>query len=542
MQSSYNGRMKTTPVAVAKTRRNHDIRVMTSLPAGRMTPVAAIPLLREDALTSCRVRLSFESMETAEILMNAINVRVRAFLVPNLAFERFSGMDELNRSYAGIPNQEGGAVTPYFATHVHADGNDIFKYLGKHAKVGDTVNSVYVEAYNTLWNFLAENRSKGLTKRALTEKTLAPAFWDHVQFRDIVPDFDQAAIDGAVPIITDKARAPVSGIYAINTSSVPGVYADHRDTTGKVWPSAAPGNGMWGTGAVLIEKQQVAGKYIPAIYAELAGAGLTFSLATIELAKKTQAFAKLRQSYSGYDDEYLIDMLMSGLTIPEQGWRQPQLIAENSTIFGMAKRYASDGGNLTESVVNGATFLDLVMRTPTVPCGGVVMVTVEILPEQLFERQADPYLFTTQPAQLPDYMRDFLDPEKVEIVTNRQIDVQHASPNGTFGYGPLNWKWNNIPPAIGGKFLRPVSDAFSEDRQRTWNVEVANPVLGEDFYISKVIHTKPFVVTNQDPFEVVGRGAAIITGNTVFGGMLVEADGDYEAVAAKAPTEKIVKS
>ena len=36
-------RMKTTPVAVPKTGRNHNVVVQTSLPAGRMVPVAAIP-------------------------------------------------------------------------------------------------------------------------------------------------------------------------------------------------------------------------------------------------------------------------------------------------------------------------------------------------------------------------------------------------------------------------------------------------------------------------------------------------------------------
>ena len=140
-------RTRVAPIAVPKTTRKHDVRVLTSLPAGRMVPVVAIPLLREDALRGSRLRLSFESMETAEILMNAINVKVRAHLVPHLAFERFSGMDELNRAYEGLPNQEGGAVTPYIVKEAYnPTGNDIMKYLGKHAKAGTMVNTAYVEA------------------------------------------------------------------------------------------------------------------------------------------------------------------------------------------------------------------------------------------------------------------------------------------------------------------------------------------------------------------------------------------------------------
>ena len=292
---------------------------------------------------------------------------------------------------------------------------------------------------------------------------------------------------------------------------------------------------------MLIKKHLSGGKLIPDIFAELGESKLTISLATIELAKQTQAFARLREQYSGHTDDHIIDMLMSGLTIPEQGWQQPQLLGQAQTIFGMAKRYATDGANLTDSVVNGATFLDLVLRTPPVPCGGTILVTVEILPEQLFERQADPYLYTTDPATLPDYLRDYLDPEKVEVVTNRQIDVQHTTPGGTFGYAPLNWRWNQNGPCVGGKYLRPVSDAFNEDRMKIWAIETANPVLGRDFYVSDTIHTKPFVVTNADPFEVLIRGSGIIRGNTVFGGMLVEDDGNYDAVLDLAPVAKINK-
>lgn len=531
-------RTRVAPIAVPKTTRNHDVRVLTSLPAGRMVPVLAVPLLREDQLRGSRLRLSFESMETAEILMNAINVKVRAHLVPHLAFERFSGMDELNRAYEGLPNQEGGPVTPYIVKEAYNPvGNDIMKYLGKHAKTGTYVNTAYVEAYNTLWNWLARNRSEDLPQRAINTKTLAPAFWMHGQFDHIVPDFDQAVIDGAAPLTTATGYAPVTGIGTMY-SGAGGAQAGVRESDGTLhnYAKTFDGNNL------KIEQQQIAGTWWPHIRAELDAAGLTLSLANIELARKTQAFARLRAQYTGLTEEYLVDLLMDGISVPEQSWRQPILLGEKATIFGMAKRYASDGANLTESVVNGATFVDLIVSTPPVPCGGVVLVTVEILPEQLFERHRDPYLMTTDVSGLPQYLRDTLDPEKVEVVTGGMIDSDHDTPDATFGYAPLNHWWNIAQPCIGGIFHRPEVDApFDEDRQRLWAVEQQNPQLGEDFYISTNIHTKPFVVTNRDPFEVIVRGQCIITGNTVFGGALVEGSHDYEEVLAEAPRERIEK-
>jgi hypothetical protein len=50
------------------------------------------------------------------------------------------------------------------------------------------------------------------------------------------------------------------------------------------------------------------------------------------------------------------------------------------------------------------------------------------------------------------------------------------------------------------------------------------------------------VVTNQDPFEVVMRGEALITGNTVFGGALIEATNDFAEVLAEVPQGRITKA
>ena len=69
-------RMQTNPIEVIRSRRAHDVRVLTSLPAGKMVPLRAIPLLREDAMERMSLRFSFEMAETVEILMNAVNVNI----------------------------------------------------------------------------------------------------------------------------------------------------------------------------------------------------------------------------------------------------------------------------------------------------------------------------------------------------------------------------------------------------------------------------------------------------------------------------------
>lgn len=539
--SFKNVRLNTNPLVTPRTMRRHSARGITSLPAGKMVPIAAFPLLREDAVRSGRLRFNFEMMETAEILMNAINVDVKAYLVPHLAFKRFNGsMDQLNRSYEGKPPLDGQPVVPYFKSYVWpATGQgEIMKYLGLHARAGERYNSFYLDAYNEIWNFRAKNRSPDLTLRAEGNGSLAPAFWSHDMFRHIVPDFDQAAVDGEVPLNVVDARMPVKGIGAGAAKATFNTPTNVKESGGGV---ASYQNLFAGSEAqgVLVNASGIDG--VPEIYAELAANGITVSLSNIELARKTQAFAKLRQQYNAHDD-WIINLLMDGVSIPEQAFTQPMLLAEKRTIFGMAKRYASDSGNLTESVVNGATYLDMSIQLPRIGVGGVIMIVAEITPDQLFERQEDPGLHTLSVDALPQYLRDTLDPEKVDVVKNSRVDVDHDNPNATFGYEPLNARWNINCPRIGGRFYRPKVDAgFNEARQRIWAVETKNPTLSTDFYLCTNIHTKPFVVTNQDPFEVVTQGDLFIEGNTVFGGHLVEATDDYEKVLAVAPQDRIEK-
>lgn len=541
--SIKNQRMATNPIVAPRTMRHQTARALTSLPAGKMVPIAAFPLLREDTLRSGRIRQSFELNETAEILMNAVNVHVRAYLVPMLVLERFNGsMDQLNLSYEGKPPLEGEAVVPYIETQAFgAHGtNKVYQYLGLHGRTDQLVNTAYLEAYNQIWNFRAKNRSPKLALRTRLQTDLAPAFWSHDRFRHIVPNFDQAAIDGEVTLNVVNSKLPVKGI-GVQTGAITYNSAETVKETGGGTASYANSYQSNEANKKLVMKATAANG-APAVFAEMAANGITVSLSNIELAKKTQAFAKLREQYNQHED-WVINLLMDGITIPDQFYKQPMLLAERKTIFGMAKRYASDAGNLTESVVNGATFLDLSIQTPRIGVGGIVMIVAEITPDQLFERQEDPFLAANSVNDLPQFLRDYLDPEKVDVVKNGRIDVDHATPNATFGYEPLNARWNIDAPRIGGRFYRPeVNAGFDEDRQRIWAVETVNPTLGPDFYLCTNIHTKPFAVTTGDVAEVVTQGELFIEGNTVFGGHLIEATDDYDKVMAEAPQDRIVQT
>jgi hypothetical protein len=543
-------RTKTTPIPVVRSRRQHLVRNLTSLPAGKCVPVAVIPLLREDA-ASVQVDLSFEMQETVQILLNSVNVDVYAWLIPVLASPRFRSMDDINLSYSGEKRPTDAAVTPWFelALAGSTSANAIHMRLGKHAKATDMVNMAYVEAYNLQWNHRATEASPNIPHRNRLDKTLAQAFWSKNTFSHIVPDFDQAVMEGEVALNIAQQNLVLKGVGGGSTLPVGGnpkfvTVEGNKDiavavTSGNVYTTPAATNNRSVTGMAGLTAD------LAGAVAQLQANDITISLSNIDMARKAQVFADIRKKYNGLSEEMLIDLLMDGINIPEQGWKQPILLHHGQTRFGMAKRYASNGDALTESVVNGAAAMSFRVATPQVPCGGVIMITAEISPEQLFERREDPYLHAQGVEDLPAYTRDFLDPEKVEVVPNRYIDIDHDQPTDVYGYAPKNYRWNDAGPCIGGRFLRPTVDAaFDEDRQAIWAVETENPTLSEDAYLVPAdIHLKPFYTSTIDPFDCIVTGTGMISGNTVFGGLLIEAtaDSDYDKVMERVDTDRIVK-
>lgn len=533
-------RTNTTPISISRSIRQINQVCATSMPAGKVVPITAFPLLREDTLKSSMLHLKVDLMETAEVIKNGIQCRFQAWFVPFLAFDRFDGgMDEFNRSYMKQNNANGGTVTPFFNTRVAgAVGSiPIHKYLGFHAAPTDTINTAYIEAYNLIYNFRLRNRSESLFQTAkvvtTTNTGLMPAFWQHQQYKYVVPDWDDLAMEGSVDLTFTNAYANVRGIGSQGTGV--GSAMNNVNETGG-------GNRNYARAATGAAFEMDAAGVFPKIYADLASTGIKFSLANLELAKQTQWYAEVKSQFEGIPDSWIVDMLMQGISVSDQMWKQPIKIADKTEVFGIEKRWATDGANLTDAVVNGSALCDLDIVLPRCPTGGIVMVTCEILPEQLFERARDPLLFLTDPDTLPNAMRDDLDPQKVERMANGEIDTSHATPNGLFGYRPLNWKWQASNTRIGGKWFKPAPDnTFNEERQHFWVVENANPTLGLDHMIANTFNTLPFVVTNQDVGEVELQGTAIIEGNTQFGERLIENDNAYAEVLAKVEKTRITK-
>ena len=532
----WNERVRDTPIPHQRTLRRDSVSVITSSFGGKFVPLKMIPLLPEDGANNSRLTLTVQMAETAEMLLNSVTIQCQSWFVPKLALDRFQDMGQIERSFNGI-NEKDGAPIPWF--EVEQDmGKPIYQVLGLHHNSADSYNTDYVESYNAVWNYIAKQRSDALTERVALDGTLAPAFWEQTQMKHVVPTFDQAMTDGRVPVtIETGAKMPVYGVG--NTAGTPFADVNITHATGETDSGPAwTGNTVSG---ISIRADGPTGDALPDIYAELDAQGINLSIADIDLARETTAWARLRNQYQGLSEDYMMDQLLAGIRISDQQLKNPMLVGQADTIVGMSQRYATDSANLQKSVTAGQTMLQVPVRAPATQCGGVIVVTAQALPTQIYERQRDYYFAADKVSDLPNRTSDELDLQPVSLVRNVEVDERYSpgTAGDLFGYAPLNHEWVRRAPNVGGKYYQPDPAApWTEVRNRLWDANVVDPVLGPDFYVSTTLKHDVFETTTVDPFEWWLSGEVPITGLTYFGPALLEGTDDYDKVLAQVDQER----
>lgn len=479
-----------------------------------------------------RAQITIMSEETERLLANAVNVRCHAYFVSHAALDRFRGMDAVADAWAGVAGAE--SILEHF-TYSGASHDQFFDVLGEHFQDGEQIVTQYVEAYNKVINFRRGQVSITLPERTMTDFSIARSLWGQTALSRIVPTFDAALEQAEVQLQFSGSQLPVKNLL-VNTSG--DTNANFLNDDGTLGDSSGLGGSS--RAVPLMALEDGAEDVVQSIYAELAGNAGSISIAEIDGARRTQGMAKVRATYAGNDDDY-IDLLMRGFTIPNNAYRDPILIGKGNATFGQAQRNATDGASLDTYVVNGQVQLSMPLSMPMQTTGGVVVMTYEVVPEPVFDRQADMYLRETD-ATLPNALADFLDTQKVDVVPSRFVDALHTAGTGdeTWGYAPRNYRWARMRAGVGGRFKRELaSDPDAEDQQNIWSVRTVDPELNADtFLVPANLTHNVFMDTLMEPFIVQHTHVAAIEGSAVqFGPVLYESQGDYDAVAAVAPTE-----
>lgn len=529
------GRMSTEPVPVVRQTRSFPLRGVTTLKAGRIMPIAAYNVLREDS-SQGRVPVAVEMRETEELLVNKVWLRLTSAFIPHSALQRFEKNPTfVQKSYQGEAPMEGKTVIPYIQTHIYgtAGANAVYKTLGLFAPATAEVNTSYLESYNEFVNYVAMNRSKSLDQREPLDSTLAPAFWGPNNMSEIVPTFDSGLIAGEVPLTLMEQSIRVRGIGVRQDMVQSGpqaiIEADGHERT-------YTANFATTNGGLYVEKDPAwPADKVPNIFAEMEENNIKVSLANLEQARRLVSWAKLRERFEGHSDEWIIDTLMQGFHVEGLDWMQPVILDTQMVQFKQGLRYASNAPDLNEKATNGMAAGSVSVALPPNMYGGVIMIFAEVIPEQLYERQPDPWFTAQSVDDLPNYYKDVNNPMPVEQVRNGDVDNSHSMPNGLFGWARRNWRWLKWPVRIGGDlFVHTASSATTEARKVIWPTDVANPTLSEEFYVSTTLGDQPFMDKTRDQFVCSFNGQVTITGLTLIGSVH-ESEANYDIVRDQNP-------
>jgi hypothetical protein len=551
-------RQNNTPVQFQRTTRKDTAQGLTSGRAGKVHCIDYIPVLRGDSLSG-KFGVDIDLAEMPKPLQNGVQAQVQAWFVPKAAHPQFSGYDEFMHSYQGDNISQLGAASrtpPAFfnvltnSTNINTYRNSAFaKILGLHFTPDHHINTDLLDAFNLTYNFRLAAHSSRLSRVQYAQENLANAlaqkraFWPSYRYSRVVPDYERALIVGSLDLDVTAGQIPIKGLWAGGDSSGDAspvrIHSNPPNATDGMY--ANPAQEESDNYHNLYAREGVSnGDNIRTIYADMVNQTVGTTLADIDKARTTQAFAKLRTAYAGNDatgfdnDDTIVAELMQGFNVPQDMFKRPWLLDSKRAMFGMVERHATDGASLDDSVTKGRATAQLSLNLPKQDTGGVIIITVEVVPEKLIERQACNWCDITTPSQFPDALRDVQRVEPVDIVVNKRLDAAHATPYGAYGYEPMNDQWNRDMTRLGGDFYQGDPDAIqNESRLGIWVTNEKDVEYNDTHYL--VPETFPHYIfsdTLGDAFECTFRHDTTIVGLTQFGDVLAENNDDYDAITS----------
>lgn len=549
-------RQSMSPVQFNRSTRVDTGNIRTSGRAGVVVPVGFLPVLVGDSVGGS-VGIDIALAEMDRPLDVGVYAKFQSWFIPKTADPRFSGRDEFMAAMTGNPVKALGSADrpalPFFhmisgAAATTAAGSEFFKTLGIHVRAGVPIQSDLLDAFALVYNFrlnaisnaLKTHRMKYAFEDIAAATVLPPAPWPNNDFQGVVSDYERALVVGSLDLDVLAGRLPVSGLgVATSNSTAPTTNAGYRDTA--ISPTNYPRSISTAAFVGLRVTGTTAGSARADLWAEMTGQQMSVTLADFDKARTAQAFAKLRNAYAGNDytgfdnDDTIIALLMSGITVPQDEFGRPWLLDSKTVPVNYTERLATDGASLDASVTTGRASARLATNVPKQDVGGTIIYTVEVLPERLHERMGDDWLHMASYSQFPDALRDVLRVEPVDEVYNYHVDVKHTTPSAVYGYRPMNDRWNRRFTRLGGIFYEDVPGAqITESRMGVWQSHIIDPVFDETHYLAPVPFPHSVFSDNLAPaFEIVARHVCSIVGLTQFGDVLLENNDDYAAVAAE---------
>jgi len=420
-------------------------------------------------------------------LMHTCKVRIHHWFVPYRLL-----WDDWESFITGGPSGEDASVFPTYTVSESLGESTLPDYLGvPPTMTSGTISALPFRAYNLIWNEYYRDKDLETAKTvstasgtdSTTPKDLLNCAWEKDYFTVARP-WEQRGPSYSIPM---AESAPVE---RDSNAAAWKLYNAGTDTGGGANPlsiSAAGSNLENAAGTMTYSMDPNGG--LTADLTDVAG-----TIEELRYAAAMERFAENRARWGGSYPEYLLSL---GIRYSDARLQRPQYLGggvgplQFSEVLQQAPD-ATTGTSEDEGVGNlkghGIGSIRSNSFKRWFEEHGIVISLMSVRPKPMYEGSIDrEYLKRTK----EEFWQRELQHLGQQTITNREVDVTHASPTGTFGYVDRYEEYRRALNTIHGEF-RTTLDFWTMAR-----IYGSDPALNASF-VSCVPTTRVYAATWED--------------------------------------------
>lgn len=438
---------------------------------GELIPLTWVETIPGDSfqhVTSALVRVS----PLLAPVMHPVRVRIHHFFVPNrLIWNKDGGADTDFEAF--ITGGSDGTATP---THPYINLNgaiaegSLHDYLGipPATYTNQQVSALPFRAYALIFN--EYYRDQDLVTELTIDKTDGADTTTNTAIQKVA--WEKDGLTTARPWETkgDSISIPFSG-----TVPVTGIGLDNQTygSSPTVYETGASGT----TGYTAARPTNLSGTFVeedpnnsgyPGIYADVASS-VGIDVNDLLLAFGLQNFQEARAKYGSRYTEYLRYL---GIRPSDARLQLPEYLGGGRQVIQFSEVLSTDGANTGDMKGHGISAMRTNKYRRFFEEHGIVMTMMSVVPKAIYSQALDrKWCRTTKEEYFTKELQFIGD----QVLTNKEVKSDHATPDGTFGYQPRYEEYRGVRSAISGEFHS------TNDHWHMARIHASDPALNQTF-------------------------------------------------------------
>lgn len=411
---------------------------LMTVPMGRLVPVSWFEVIPSDTFqqaTSVFLRM----LELNTPVFHPIRIRLHHWFVPISKI-----WDDYEDFYTGGDDGTATPTHPYISLSACTSGQ-LTDYLGLPVGTwGGTfnINALPFRAYQLIYNTKYRDQQI-MTEAAIDTTSGADSTTGYGALRYVCWEKDYFTTCRSDETLGDDVTIPLTG-----TADVVADAAGYP-----LFDDGTSGLQLFGDGATadMLTNRAVANNRVdwddPHLEADLSTTGAEITMGDFYTSQALQRFQQLRNVYGARYPELLRQAY--GVTGRDRRYSEPVFLGGGRSTVQVSAAQATDGANTGDLYGNASGALRTKRYRRFFDEHGIVMTLMSIVPKAIYTETINrKWLRETK----EDYFTKEFQLVGEQIVTNKEAQAMHSSPNDTFGYQERYAEYKSHPSEVAGDF------------------------------------------------------------------------------------------